>query len=124
MTTFRDRMIELFDENKDKNHRFRRKDFARYLGVSIGKANAWLDGNGRPNFELLKNVANHIGVSAAWLIGGDGERTLVLSPGCEELPVTAKEDYQLLLEFLAFKYHAQHVIASAQFPTKSPSEPE
>lgn len=104
MATFHERINELYDEARDRNFRTKRADFAKQLGVSIGRSNAYIDGNGNPDFETLKLIAKNKGVSVSWLVGETDERTFPVPKDCVELPAEAKESYELLLAFLKYRF--------------------
>lgn len=106
MPTFRERINVLYEEARDKNHKIGRKGFAEQLGVSLGKVSAWIDGNGRPDFETLKLVAKNIGVSVSWLVGESDLRQIVLPKDAECLPAKAQEEYRILLEYIKVKYNS------------------
>lgn len=103
MTTFNDRINELYEEARDRNYRVGRKRFAEMIGATRGQLNGWLDNGVSPSIETIKKVAKNTGVSMLWLIGEADERAYPpfqmtgLSP-------EAEKDYALFLEFLRFKH--------------------
>lgn len=108
MTTFRKRINILYDEARDKNFRTTRADFAAQLGVSIGKANSYIDGNGKPDFETLKLIARNKGVTVSWLVGETDERTFTVPTDCKELPIEAQGAYDMFMEFLDYKFRIKN----------------
>lgn len=108
MATFHERICILYNEFRDKHHKFGRKAFADMLGVSLGQLSGWLNGIGRPDFEVLKHIAKNAGVSTNWLIGETEQRTFApASSDC--LPEEARQEYEYLLEYLKSKYnHNRH----------------
>lgn len=111
MPTFQTRVVELYNHLRDLSiAKYGRKDFAAFLGVSVGKVNGWLDGTGRPDFEMLKQVSAHSGISILWLIGASDE-IYIIPEEKSGLPEEAKHDYQLLVQFLKFKYRVENSIA-------------
>lgn len=104
MATFRARIVELYNSLRDLNvQKYGRKDFADYLGVSIGKSNGWLDGTGSPDFEVLKQISKNTGISILWLIGANDDMYIIPADDLN-LPEAAKEEYQILVKYLKFKY--------------------
>lgn len=103
MTTFPERIEELYEEMRDRDHTIGRKRFAEMLGVRKTQLDGWLDSKVTPNIEVIKQIAKTADINILWLIGETDEREYPpfqmtgLSP--EE-----KEDYTLLLEFLQFKH--------------------
>lgn len=108
MTTFRERINELYEEARDHNHKIGRQGFAELLGVTRGQVNGWIDGTSRPSFEVLQSIAKKAGVTSSWLIG---ESELRNHPNFKVKGVTpqACHDYLLLLDFLKYKYRAEIV---------------
>lgn len=104
MATFRDRINELYDEARDRNFRTTRAQFAAQLGISIGRSNAYIDGNGNPDFETLKMIAKNKGVTVSWLLGETDERTFRTDGDRDALPLEAKPYYDAFMELLIFKF--------------------
>lgn len=103
MATFHERICILYNEYRDKNYKFGRKAFADMLGVSLGQLSGWLNGIGRPDFEVLKQIAKNADVSTNWLIGETEQRTFApVSGDC--LPEEARQEYEYLLEYIKSKY--------------------
>lgn len=105
-TNFRDRINELYEEARDRNHKIGRQGFADLIGATRGQVNGWLDGTSRPNFETLKLIAEKAGVTSSWLIG---ESDLRNCPSVDVKAVTpeAQRDYLVLLDFLKYKYRSE-----------------
>lgn len=104
MPTFRERLHVLYEEAKDKNYKVGRKGFANQLGITVPKVSAWLDGNGKPDFETLKLVAKNAGVSVSWLVGEGDLREIVLPERADCLPDEAQKEYHFILDYLKYKY--------------------
>lgn len=105
MATFQDRINLLYQEARYRNYKVGRKAFAEQLGISLGRVSAWLDGNGRPDFELLKEVAKNAGVSVSWLLGETDFRSLVIPETANNLPPEAQEEYKFLISCIKQKYN-------------------
>lgn len=119
MPTFHARIVELYAHLQNLSvAKYGRKDFAKFLGVSVGKVNGWLDGTGRPNFEMLKEISAHSGVSILWLIGASNEMYMISE---DKLPMETglKRDYELLWQFLKFKHSYEQGLKE-----ENPIEPE
>lgn len=110
MATFQSRIVELYNLLRDLNvQKYGRKDFADYLGVSIGKANGWLDSTGSPDPETLKSISKNTGISILWLVGEtDDMHILPIAENPLNLPEEAKEEYKFLVNYLKFKYNVQN----------------
>lgn len=105
MATFQDRINLLYQEARYRNYKVGRKAFAEQLGMSLGKVSAWLDGNGRPDFELLKEVAKNAGVSTSWLLGETDFRSLVIPETADNLPPEAQEEYKFFISCIKQKHN-------------------
>lgn len=111
MTKFHERMRQLYEYQKDLNYKFRRIDFAEKLGVTRGRLDGWLDGNGEPGSEMLKKIADIMGVNVAWLIGatdlkGPLEQTEMEShilSKCRNLSQESLRSLEEYLEFLSYR---------------------
>lgn len=104
MTTFHERIYKLYNEARDHNHRLGRKGFAEMLNVSQGQVNGWLNGVGRPDYEVLKHIAKKANVSTSWLIGETDQRTF--EPISKDaLPEEARQEYEYLLAYIKSKYN-------------------
>ena len=107
MKVFHMRLRELYNMLRSLNvQKFGRKDFAEFLGVSLGKANGWLDGGGTPDIDTIKELAAHTGLSILWLIGVSDDM-YAIPPDELRLPAAAKEEYKFLVHYLKFKYSVQ-----------------
>lgn len=104
MANFHERINQLFEEAKDRNHRIGRKIYAEMLNVTLGQVNGWIDGLGRPDPDTLKEVAKISNVSTSWLVGETDLRSLVIPESCDMLPDAAQTEYKMLLDYLKFKY--------------------
>lgn len=111
MTRFHERMRQLYEYQKDLNYKFRRVDFAEKLGVTRGRLDGWLDGNGEPGSEMLKKIADTMGVNVAWLVGatelkGPLEQTEMEShilSKCRNLSTDSLRCLEEYLEFLSYR---------------------
>jgi transcriptional regulator with XRE-family HTH domain len=70
VTTFQKRFSELFDESEKTT-----TDLAKDLHVSNQTVSAWKTGSRSPKEPTIIAIANHFGVSVAWLMGFDVPRT-------------------------------------------------
>lgn len=104
MPTFRERLSSLLDEMQDINPKIRRRDFADVLGAPLYRVNAWLDDNGRPDYETLKFISKNAGVSAAWLIGETESRDVPIMSHTKSLPEEAQKELHYVMDYLQFKY--------------------
>lgn len=104
MATFQDRINLLYQEARYRNYKVGRKAFAEQLGISLGRVSAWLDGNGRPDYETLKFISKNAGVSAAWLIGETESREVPIMSHTKSFPEEAQEELHYVMDYLQFKY--------------------
>lgn len=102
MGIFHERLNELYQEAHALDYTIGRKKFAIQLRVSRGQINGWLDGVSMPSFEMMKKIAQYLGVDVTWLIGETDQRGFL--PRCfVGLPKEADEDYQKLLQYLQMR---------------------
>lgn len=73
---FHDRINELYEEARDRDHTIGRKLFAQMCGVRRGQMHGWLSRNGSPNVETLRKLAKTCNVSVSWLVGDTNVRCL------------------------------------------------
>lgn len=107
MKKFNQRIIQLYQNLIDLHVRkFGRKDFAAYLGVSIGKANGWIDGTGSPDYDTLIEISKKTGISPLWFIGASDDMYPVAAKDIG-LPTEAEAEYKQLVQYLKFKYRVK-----------------
>jgi transcriptional regulator with XRE-family HTH domain len=69
MSTFRERLYQLWEEAKDQNHDLTQTQFAERFKATRNQFTGWLDGRGEPDTEALKIIASVNNVSTSWLLG-------------------------------------------------------
>lgn len=74
MATFKERLFELQEEAKDRDHKLTRFDYAEVCEITKGQLDGYLKGNGSKFCEILVRIAKNNNVSVAWLIGGTDNR--------------------------------------------------
>lgn len=74
MATLQDRLNILYEELRDRNYKHGRKDFAKHCGITRGKLNGYLNGNGEKLWESLRTIARNNHVSVSWLLGETDDR--------------------------------------------------
>lgn len=67
----------------------------------------WFDNGVTPHVEIIKQIARKTGISVLWLIGETSEKEYPAFP-VTGLPQEEEETYQILLEFLLFKYRRKN----------------
>lgn len=105
--TFHDRISELYEEARDRDHRIGRKKFAEICGVTKGQINGWLSKTADPDTETLKKIAQSLKVSVSWLVGETNVRTLEdceYFPQIRRLPTRAMVELKSFLDYLLHKY--------------------
>lgn len=65
---FLNRLDQIYQEIKDKNHKFTRAQFADMAGASYDQMTGWYRGR-NPDIEMLKKIARNFHVSVSWLVG-------------------------------------------------------
>lgn len=103
MATFKERLWELFEEEKDRDFKCTRADFAAQCGITSGQLAGYLQGNGTKFCQILSRIANNKKVSAAWLIGLSDERlgeSSSLNNMISKLSPQDLHTIQLLVEFM------------------------
>lgn len=111
MSTFRERMTQLYEEAKDKNHKLTQTAFAARFGATRNQLKGWLDGRGEPGSEILKQIASCSNTSVDWLVGLTDIRTPVEGLADDprqallyDLPEEARQKAEEFRELLLLKY--------------------
>lgn len=104
MANFRDRLIELFEEAKDRDHKMTRAAFAKMIGVTIGQFNGWIDKESQPGIETLMDIAKCANVSVSWLIGETDSRYLKVQEHELCISAEAREEFIYMVDYLKYKY--------------------
>ncbi|WP_378955424.1 helix-turn-helix domain-containing protein [Pelosinus sp. sgz500959] len=66
---FKERIAELFENEKDRNPKMTQEEFAGICGASRSQFTGWLSGQGSPNPNMLRKIATAWNVSTDWLVG-------------------------------------------------------
>lgn len=74
MVTFQDRIWEVFEQEKDKEHKCTREKFAKKCGVSKGQMDGYVKGNGQLFCNILEAISANNKVSIGWLTGVSDDR--------------------------------------------------
>jgi len=69
MTTFKERIYELWEKAKDENYKITQTEFAAQFGATRNQLKGWIAGTGEPNSEMLKKIAERYNVSTDFLLG-------------------------------------------------------
>lgn len=69
MATLKDRLFELYEEKRDINYKIGRTAFAEQCGISRGKLDGYLRGNGEKLWKSVRTIAKNNQVSISWLLG-------------------------------------------------------
>lgn len=69
MATLKDRLFELYEEKRDVNYKIGRTAFAEKCGITRGKLDGYLRGNGEKLWKAARTIAKNNQVSVSWLIG-------------------------------------------------------
>lgn len=104
MTTFHDRISQLYEEFKDTHPNGGRTAFAEACDVTYGQASGWLSRRGEPKSEVMKSVAAKFNVSIGWLTGETDIRNYENFTFLRNLPPAAVNEIHEYLEFIKFKY--------------------
>lgn len=104
MAGFKERLLELFEEAKDKNYKINRNDFANMIGATRSQLNGWLDKGSEPDIAMLIKIAKRSGVSVSWLVGETDFRFFSVSVNQLYLPVEAKQEFDYMVKYLKYKY--------------------
>lgn len=69
MDIFYERLLLLYEEQKDKNPRCGRRMFAKICNVSFYKMDNYLSRKGVPTIDTFCIIAKSLGVNPSWLLG-------------------------------------------------------
>ncbi len=81
MSSFKERINQLWEEAKDQDHTLSQEEFAKEFKATRSQLRGWLSGAGEPDTEMLKFIAHKSRVSVDWLIGHTNIRNYDLKKG-------------------------------------------
>ena len=87
VSTFRDRIIELFNDSGKNN-----TELAEELHVSNQTISAWKSGKRSPIEPTIMMIADHFGVQVDWLFGFDVEKDSAIAKMYKEMEQEAIKD--------------------------------
>lgn len=105
---FIDRFDQLFQDEKDKNHRLSRAQFADMIGASYDQVTGWYRGRS-PDIDMLKRIAKRFDISVSWLVG---ETDIKYEPSKEFQQLTkglTPEDMRQIKIFVGYLQHAKTI---------------
>lgn len=65
MATSNERIVQLYEEARDRDHTVGRKRFAEMIGVRKSQLDGWLDSGVTPHVEVIKKIAKTTGCALA-----------------------------------------------------------
>lgn len=104
---FCERINEIFEEYKDKDHHTRRKEFADICGITKGQLDGWLSGRGKPDIQILLQVSNRLKIPVSFLIGESDVRTTEKVDFYQRLPPEALDELNYYFDYLSHKYNIE-----------------
>jgi len=109
--TFKDRIAELFEIEKDRNPKMTQEEFAKTCGASRSQFTGWLSGQGSPNPNMLREIATAWNVSTDWLVGKTKVRNSIDTIAAHrtddlmgDLPPEAEERVLEFIELMKIKH--------------------
>lgn len=115
LATLKDQLLELYEENRDKNYKIGRTAFAQKCGITRGQLDGYLRGSGEKLWDTLRTIVKNNQVTVSWLLGetelryNSAEKIKTLFDGL------SPEDVYKVKEFIAF-IHYQKKIAKKNKP--------
>lgn len=111
MSTFKERIAELFELAKDTDPKLTQIEFAQKCGASRSQFTGWLSGQGSPNPDMLRRIAITWNVSVDWLVGNSNVRTPLTTMALHrsddpmtDLPPEAIRSIEEFKELMRLKY--------------------
>lgn len=74
MDIFYERLLLLYEEQKDKNPRCGRRMFAKICNISFYKMDNYLSRKGLPTIDTFCIIAKSLGINPSWLLGLSEDR--------------------------------------------------
>lgn len=105
IVSLRERLLELYEEARDENHRVGRQAFADQCGITIGQLDGYLQGNCEKLWETLRVIAKNNNVSVSWLLGETDDRVSSHIRLKEMLELLSPADFKTITDLTEFLYN-------------------
>lgn len=111
MASLKDRIYELWEEEKDKDYKLTQEEFAAKFGATRNQLKGWIAGVGEPNSVMLKRIATTFNVSVDWIVGNSDVRNPITTIAAHrtdsafaDLPETAQKSVAEFIELMKIKH--------------------
>ena len=113
--TFHEKINELWEAAKDRDHHITQEAFAQRLGVTRNALRGWLSGAGQPDADGFVRIADRENVSLEWLLGDERKNVVALRTSDESLLLATFRQLSLAhkddLLYMARHYYEQDASA-------------